>query len=61
VSRLKIFENRALRIFGAERDEVIGGWRKLHIMEFHNFYSSPHIIRMMRMRGVGHVACMGEV
>jgi hypothetical protein len=38
--RLRVFENRVLRrIFGPKRDEVIGGWRKLHIDEFHN--SSP--------------------
>jgi hypothetical protein len=29
--RLRVFENRALRIlFEPKRDEVIGGWRKLH-------------------------------
>jgi hypothetical protein len=29
--RLKVFENRVLRrIFGAKRDEVVGGLRKLH-------------------------------
>jgi hypothetical protein len=29
--RLKVFENRVLRrIFGLKRDEIIGGWRKLH-------------------------------
>jgi hypothetical protein len=29
--RLRVFENRMLRrIFGTKRDEVIGGWRKLH-------------------------------
>jgi hypothetical protein len=29
--RLRVFENRALRrIFGPKRDEVTGGWRKLH-------------------------------
>jgi hypothetical protein len=44
------------------RDEVIGGWRKLHNEEFHNFYSSPSIIRMIvsrRMRWARHVARMG--
>jgi hypothetical protein len=25
-----MFENRVLRIFGPKRDEVTGGWRKLH-------------------------------
>jgi len=29
--RLKVFENRELkRIFGTERDEITGEWRKLH-------------------------------
>jgi hypothetical protein len=39
---LRVFENRALRrIFGPMRDEVTGGWKKLHNEELHNFYSSP--------------------
>jgi hypothetical protein len=42
-----VFENGVLRrIFGLKRDEVIGGWRKLHNEEFHNLYCSPGIIRM---------------
>jgi hypothetical protein len=60
--RLRVFENRVLRrIFGPKRDEVTGGWRKLHDKELHNLYSSPSIIRMMksrRMRLAGHVARM---
>jgi hypothetical protein len=29
--KLRVFENRMLRrIFGPKRDEVKGGWRKLH-------------------------------
>jgi hypothetical protein len=28
------------RIFGPKRDEVTGGWRKLHNEELHNLYSS---------------------
>jgi hypothetical protein len=36
--RLRVFEKRVLRrIFGPKRDEVTGGWRKLHNEEFHNF------------------------
>jgi hypothetical protein len=43
--RLRVFENRVLRrIFGLKRDEVTGGWRKLHNEELHNIYSSPSII-----------------
>jgi hypothetical protein len=59
-----VFENRVLRrIFGPKRGEVTGGWRKLYNEEFHNLYSSPSIIRIIksrRMRWVGHVAQMGE-
>jgi hypothetical protein len=59
-----VFENRVLRrIFGLKRDEVIGGWRKLHNEELHNFYCSPSILRIIRsrrMRWAGHVARMGE-
>jgi hypothetical protein len=59
-----VFENRVLRrIFGPRRDEVIGGWRKLHSEELHGLYSSPRIIRVIkarRMRWAGHVARMEE-
>jgi hypothetical protein len=58
--RLKAFENRMLtRIFGLKRDEIIGGWRKLHNVELHNLCTLPDVIRMIksrRMRWVGHVA-----
>jgi hypothetical protein len=42
---------------------VAGGRRKLHNEDFHNLYSSPIIIRIIksrRMRWAGHVARMGE-
>jgi hypothetical protein len=33
----KAFGNRVLRrIFGPKREEVAGGWKKLHNEEFHN-------------------------
>jgi hypothetical protein len=51
------------RIFGPERDEVTGGWRKPHNEELHNLYSSPNIIGIInsrRMRRAGHVARMGS-
>jgi hypothetical protein len=57
--RLRVFKNRALRtIFEPKRDEVTGGWRKLHNEEPHNLYSSPSIVRMFksrRMRWAMHV------
>jgi hypothetical protein len=47
--RLRVFENKVLRrIFGLKRDEVIGGWRKLHNEELHDLYSSPSIIRIIK-------------
>jgi hypothetical protein len=58
-----VFENRVLRkIFGPKRDEVTGGWRKLHNKELRDLYSSPSIIRIvkLRMRWAGHVARMGK-
>jgi hypothetical protein len=62
--RLRVFEGRVLRrILGPKRDEVTGGWRKLHKEELHNLYSSPSIIRTImswRMRWVEHVARMAE-
>jgi hypothetical protein len=62
--KLRVFENRVLRrIFVPKKDEVTGGWRKLHNEELHNLYSSPSIIRIIksrRMRWAGHVARMGE-
>jgi hypothetical protein len=51
------------RIFVPKRDEVTGGWRKLHNEELHNLYSSPSIVRMIksgRMRLAWHVAGMGR-
>jgi 3-oxoacyl-ACP reductase-like protein len=61
---VRVFENRVLkRIFGPNRDEVTGEWRKLHNEELHNLYSTPDIIRQVKsrlMRWAGHVARMGE-
>jgi hypothetical protein len=49
--RLRIFENRVLRrIFGPKRDEVTGGWRKLHNEELHDLNSSPSTVRMIKAR-----------
>ena len=62
--RLRVFENRVLRIvFGSKRDEVIGEWRKLHNEELRDLYSLPSIVRVVksrRVRWMGHVERMGN-
>jgi len=42
-----VSENRVLRrIFGPKREEVAGGWRRLHNEELHNLHASPDVIRV---------------
>jgi hypothetical protein len=54
---LTVFKNRVMRgIFRLGRDELgrnelTGGWRKLHTEELHNLYSSPSIIRRSSQGG----------
>jgi hypothetical protein len=49
--RLRVYENRVLRrIFGLKREEVAGGWRRLHNEELHNLYASQNIIRVIKSR-----------
>jgi hypothetical protein len=59
-----VCENRVLRgIFGPKREEVVGGWRRLHNKELHNVCASPSIIRVIKSRRVRwrvYVARMGD-
>jgi hypothetical protein len=61
--RLRVFENRLLRrIFGTKRDEVMGGWRKLHNEELYKLYPLPSVtefIKSRMMRWPGHITRMG--
>jgi hypothetical protein len=44
---MKAFENRVMRkILGPKREEVAGGWRRLHNEELHNLYASQDIISL---------------
>ena len=62
--RLRVFENRVLRrVFGSKMGEITGEWRRLYNEEINELYSSPNIIwvvKLRKMRWVGHVASMGE-
>jgi hypothetical protein len=49
--RLRVFENRVLRIFVLKREED-GLWRKLHNDELHGLYSSPNTVRIIKSRRV---------
>jgi hypothetical protein len=46
------------RIFGPKREEVAGGWRRLHNEELHNLYTSPNAIRVVKSRR--YVARIGK-
>jgi hypothetical protein len=39
-------------IFGRKREEVAGGWRRLHNEDLHNLYASPNTIRVIKSRGM---------
>ena len=49
-------------IFGPRRDEVTAEWRRLHNEDLNDFYSSPNIVRVIKLRRIRwarHVARMG--
>ena len=51
------------RVFGSERDEVTGEWRKLHNEELRYLYPLPNIVRVVklrRMRWAGIVVSLRE-
>jgi hypothetical protein len=57
--RLRVFET-----FGPKWDKVTGEWRRLHIEEICDLYSSPNIIRVIKSRRMSwavHIARMRDV
>jgi len=62
--RLRVFENKVLRIIlGTKWERVIGDWRRLHEEELDALYCIPNIIwviKSRRMRWAEHVACTGD-
>jgi hypothetical protein len=58
-----MYEYIVLYIDCPKRDEVSGEWRKLRNEELNDLYSSPNVMRVIklkRMRWAGHVARMGK-
>jgi hypothetical protein len=48
-----VFEYRMMeRISKPNREEVVGGWRRLHNEELYNLYGSPNIIRVIKSRSM---------
>jgi hypothetical protein len=62
--RLRVVENSVLRrIFGPNRDDAAGEWKKQHNEELNVLYSSLNIFRFIKSRKVrwaGHVARIEE-
>jgi hypothetical protein len=52
------------RTFGLNREDVAGGWRKLHNEQIHNVHPPSHTIRVIEskfMRWARHVSGMEEM
>jgi hypothetical protein len=47
-SRLRMFKNRMLRVFGPKKDDVTGERRRLQNEKLYDLYSSPNIIRVIK-------------
>jgi hypothetical protein len=44
-----VCENRVLRrIYGPKKEEVAGGWRRLHNEELHSLYTSTNIAKVIK-------------
>jgi hypothetical protein len=57
---LRVFESSLSKsVFGAKREKITGGWRRLHNEDLHNFNTAPNIFRVTKSRKIrlaGHVA-----
>jgi hypothetical protein len=64
-NKVRVFENTMLwRMFAPKKEEVTGGWRRMHTKELHDLYSSLSVAKVMktrRMRLVVHASYMGTI
>jgi hypothetical protein len=59
--RLRVFENKVLRMFGPKREEMAGCWRRLHNEELHDLYTSPNIIKVIKLRRMRWARCVASM
>jgi hypothetical protein len=63
--QIKGVENWGLRrIFGLTREDMAGGWRRLHNEELHKLYASQNMVSVIKSKSItwtGNVARMTEV
>jgi hypothetical protein len=52
-----------MKLLGPQREEVAGGWRRLHNEELHNLYASLNIraIKSRKVRWARYVERMGQM
>jgi hypothetical protein len=43
-------------IFGPKREELIGGWRKIHKERLDNSYTSSNIVRVFKSRRISRMS-----
>ena len=61
---MRDFKNMILKkVYALNREEVTGGWRKLHNEQLQYLHRSSNIILDFTLRRIGkvwHVACVGD-
>jgi hypothetical protein len=48
-------------MFQLKRDEVTGGWRKLHNEELRDLHPSPSVIRMTKSSSIRLAKCVARM